>query len=476
MIDQARRIHFVGIGGVGMSALADVLLARGMRVSGSDLHASPVTSRLAARGATIHIGHDPRHVADADLVVASGAIPTTNVELVAAHARGVPVQHRAQVLAQILAEGQGISVVGTHGKTTTAAMTAHVLAAGGYDPTALIGAEFESFGGNVRIGHGRYVVAEVDESDGSLLYVHPAVAIVTSLDITDHRNYYQTQTHLVDTFAMFVEAVPPSGFVVLCTDHANVLGLLPHVRGKVVTYALSGSADYTGQIQLLKGATTRCTFSYKGQRLGDVTLHLPGRYNVANALAATVVARELGMPFAQIADALGTFQGLSRRFSVRGEVDGIMVVDDYAHNPTKVAVVLRAAKECWPDRRVVAVFQPHRFTRTQTTYQRFADAFRDADELIIMEIYPADEVAIPGVSAQLIVDAVRAHQAVTHLDAPDRVVDYLVPRLRRGDLVLTLGAGDIWQVADELVRVLRTRPQGQTVPGPTGPRTGDARE
>ncbi len=474
MIDRDSRVHFVGIGGVGMSALADVLLSRGVRVSGSDLRASAATGRLAARGAMIHVGHHPEHVAEADAVVTSRAIPETNPEVQAARARGVPVYHRAQILAQILAEGFGIAVVGTHGKTTTAAMTAHVLTAGGCDPTALIGADFEEFGGNVRIGHGRYVVAEVDESDGSLLYVRPAAAIVTSLDITDHRDYYGTVDRLVDTFARFVAGVPSTGFAVLCTDHAHVRGLLPQVRATVVTYGLAGASDYSAVIHALEGRTTRCTFQRGGQCLGEVTLQIPGRYNVANALAAAAVTLEVGMPFAQVATGLESFHGLSRRFSLRGQVDDIMVVDDYAHNPIKVAVVLRAAKECWPDRRVVAIFQPHRYTRTKTTYERFADAFQDADELIITEIYPSDEAAIPGVTARLIVDAVRAHRPVAFIEEKANLVDQLLPKLRPGDLVLTLGAGDIGQLADELVRALQTRrgPHGSARPGPTSGEPG----
>ncbi len=462
MIDRERRIHFVGIGGVGMSALAEVLLARGTRVSGSDLRASPATSRLAARGATVHIGHQAHHVAEADVVVASRAISETNVEVVAARARGVPVQHRAQVLGQVLAEGFGLAVVGTHGKTTTAAMIAHTLTAGGYDPTALIGADLEAFHGNVRIGQGRYVVAEVDESDGSLLYVRPTAAVVTSLDITDHRDYYRTVGRLVDTFATFVATVPSAGFVVVCTDHPHVRGLMPQIQANVITYGLVVGAEYSAVLHRLAGATTQATFLRHQQPLGPVTLCIPGRYNVANALAAAAVTLELGMPFARIADALAEFRGLSRRFSVRGEVDGIMVVDDYAHNPIKVAVVLQAARECWPDRRVVAIFQPHRYSRTKTTYKRFADAFGDADELIITEIYPADEAVMPGVSARLIVDVVRAHQPVVFIESKDRVIEYVLPRLRAGDLVLTLGAGDIWQVADDLVRALRAGGAGES--------------
>ncbi len=462
MIDRSARVHFIGIGGAGMSAIAHVLLAHGYRVSGSDLRASDATRRLQAMGAAIHIGHDAGHLADADVVIASRAVPDLNVEIVAARYRGLPVHHRAQLLGQILAEGFGIAVVGTHGKTTTAAMTAHVLAAGGLDPTALIGADVEGLNGNVRIGGGRYLVAEVDESDGSLLYVRPSAAVVTSLDITDHRDYYRTVDRLMQTFTQFLAALPPDGFAVLCTDHRHVRDLVGRVAVRAITYGLSGQARYTATIHGLEGRHTRCTFRRDGIALGPVVLNVPGRYNVHNALAATAVALELGMSFAQVAPALEGFRGVSRRFSVRGEVDGIMVVDDYAHNPIKVAAVLRAARESWPDRRVIAVFQPHRYTRTQTTHARFAAAFADCDDLIVTEIYPADETPIPGVSAALIVDAVRPHRPVTFVADTARVVDHLVPALRPGDLVLTLGAGDIWTVADELVAALQRRGNGGT--------------
>lgn len=440
-----------------MSAIARVLLARGYRVSGSDLRASETTRRLAALGAAIFIGHDASHVNEADVVVASRAVPDLNVEIVAARYRSLPVHHRAQLLAQILDEGFGIAVVGTHGKTTTAAMTAHVLTAGGLDPTALIGADVEGLEGNVRIGAGRCLVAEVDESDGSLLYVRPSAAVVTSLDITDHRDYYRTVARLMETFSTFLASLPPEGFAVLCVDHRHVRELVPRIERRVITYGLGGGARFSAVIHEMEGRRTRCTFRRDGRPIGKVALNVPGRYNVRNALAATVVALEAGMLFNQVAPALESFRGVSRRFSVRGDVDGIMVVDDYAHNPIKVAAVLRAAKESWPDRRVLAVFQPHRFTRTKTTSRRFGPAFQDADELIVTEIYPADEVPIPGVTAALIVDAVRPHRAVTLIKDKQEVVPYLLPMLRPGDLVLTMGAGDIWQVADALVAALQTR-------------------
>lgn len=437
-----------------MSAIAHLLLARGYRVSGSDLRASDATRRLQALGAAIHIGHNAAYVAQADVVVASRAVPDRNVELVASRNRGLPVHHRAEVLGHILAEGFGVAVVGTHGKTTTAAMTAHVLAAGGLDPTALIGADVDSLNGNVRLGRGRHVVAEVDESDGSLLFVRPSAAVVTSLDITDHRDHYRTIERLTDTFKQFLAALPASGFAVLCTDYPHVRELIG-AASHAITYGLQEPVQYSATIERLEGQLTQCIFRREGQSLGPVELHVPGRYNVQNALAAAAVALELGVSFRQIATGLQDFHGVSRRFAVRGDVGGIMVVDDYAHNPIKIAAVLRAAKESWPGRRRVVVFQPHRYTRTQTTYQRFATAFADCDELIITDIYPADEDPIPGVGAVLIVDAVRAHRPVTVIADPSRIVDQLLPQLRPGDLVLTLGAGDIGKVADELVAALR---------------------
>jgi len=455
VIERSSRVHFIGIGGAGMSAVAHVLLARGYRVSGSDLRASESTRRLEALGAVIHVGHDAAHVSGADVVVASRAVPDLNAELVAARYLDIPVLHRAQLLGQIMAQGLGIAVVGTHGKTTTTAMTAHVLAEGGLDPTALVGGDIEELGGNVRIGQGPHVVAEVDESDGSLVYVHPHAAVVTSLDITDHRDHYGTMGRLLETFTRFLGTLPAGGFAVMCTDHRHVRDLLPGLTGRVLTFGLGGGAQFTATIQQMEGALTRCTIRRDGRALGKVVLPVPGRYNVRNALAATAVGLELGMPFDAIARGLGSFRGVRRRFDVRGEVDGVMVVDDYAHNPIKIAAVLGAAKECWPARRVVAVFQPHRYSRTKTTYRRFAQAFEAADELIITEIYAADETPIPGVTASLIVDAVRAHHPVTFIPDASAVVDHLLPRIRSGDLVLTLGAGDIWRVADALVAALR---------------------
>lgn len=459
MIERTSHVHFIGIGGSGMSAIAHVLLAHGYRVSGSDLRASDGTRRLEALGATVYIGHEAAHVEGADVVVASRAVPDLNAEIVAARYKGVPVLHRAQLLGQVLERAFGIAIVGTHGKTTTSAMTAHVLASGGLDPTALIGGDVEDLGGNVRVGSGPHVVAEVDESDGSLLYVRPSAAVVTSLDITDHLDHYRTLARLVDTFSQFLSTLPSDGFAVMCTDHVHVRQLLPKVQPRVFTYGLLPRSQYTAQIHSLEGGTSHVTFRRDGRPLGKLALPVPGRYNIRNALAAAAVGLGVGLAFEQVARALQEFRGVRRRFDVRGEVDGILVVDDYAHNPIKVATVLRAAKECWPDRRLVAVFQPHRYSRTKTTYRRFKQAFVDADELLITEIYPADEDPIEGVTAELIVDAVRPHRPVTFVADKQAALDHLVPRLRPGDLVMTLGAGDIWQVAERLVERLRKQAQ-----------------
>lgn len=473
MIERTSHVHFIGIGGSGMSAIAHVLLAQGYRVSGSDLRASDGTRRLEALGATVHVGHDAAHVEGADVVVASRAVPDLNAEIVAARYKGVPVLHRAQLLGQVLEGAFGIAIVGTHGKTTTAAMTAHVLTTGGLDPTALIGGDVEDLGGNVRVGSGRHVVAEVDESDGSLVYVRPSAAVVTSLDITDHRDHYRTLARLVDTFSQFLSTLPPDGFAVMCTDHLHVRQLIPKVQSRVLTYGLLPRAQYTAQIHSMEGRTSTCTFRRDGRPLGTVVLPVPGRYNIRNALAATAVGLEVGLGFDQVARALEQFRGVRRRFDVRGDINGIMVVDDYAHNPIKVATVLRAAKECWPDRRVVAVFQPHRYSRTKTTHRRFSQAFQDADELLITEIYAADEEPIEGITAELIVEAVRPHRPVTFVEDKQAVLDHLMPRLRSGDLVITLGAGDIWQVADRLVDRLRKHAQpSSSAQRPDGPPAG----
>jgi len=451
MIPVGTRVHFVGVGGAGMSAIASVLLARGYAVSGSDLRESDITRRLRGAGARIEIGHAAEHVQTGQVVVISRAVPADNIEVLTARRRGVPVLHRAEVLAGLMEEMRSIAVVGTHGKTTTTSMIARILERAGRDPTVLIGGEVDDFGGNARAGGGRDLVAEVDESDGSLLRTTPQIAVVTSVDATDHLDFYGSANDLMDTFRRFLDALPPDGLAVLCADTPAGRWLAGQGHGAKVTYGLDAGAAYTARIQEMVGRRSIFEARRGDDTLGLVTLAIPGAYNVQNALGALAVTLELGVPFAAAAEALREFRGVLRRFTVRGEIGGILVVDDYAHNPTKVKALLQAARDCWPRARIIAVFQPHRYSRTRTVGGQFAEAFDPADEVIITELYAADEPAIPGVDSGIIVRAVAARRSVQFIAEAGEVVDALERQARPGDLVLTIGAGDVGKIGDALV-------------------------
>jgi len=385
------------------------------------------------------------------VVVISRAVPADNIEVLTARRRGVPVLHRAEVLAGLMEEMRSIAVVGTHGKTTTTSMIARILERAGRDPTVLIGGEVDDFGGNARAGGGRDLVAEVDESDGSLLRTTPQIAVVTSVDATDHLDFYGSANDLMDTFRRFLDALPPDGLAVLCADTPAGRWLAGQGHGAKVTYGLDAGAAYTARIQEMVGRRSIFEARRGDDTLGLVTLAIPGAYNVQNALGALAVTLELGVPFAAAAEALREFRGVLRRFTVRGEIGGILVVDDYAHNPTKVKALLQAARDCWPRARIIAVFQPHRYSRTRTVGAQFADAFDPADEVIITELYAADEPAIPGVDSGIIVRAVAARRSVQFIAEAGEVVDALERQARPGDLVLTIGAGDVGKIGDALV-------------------------
>ncbi len=455
MIAPGTRVHFIGIGGTGMSAIASVLLARGYPVSGSDLRESETTRRLRALGAQIQIGHAPEHVGPGEVIVISRAVPEENVEIQTALAQGLPIIHRAQMLAGLMEGMRGIAVVGTHGKTTTTSMLAMILEKAGRDPTMLIGGEADDFGGNARAGRGRDLVAEVDESDGSLLWITPRVAVVTNLDATDHLDFYGSEARLVETFRMFLDGLPSNGFAAICIDAVAGRSLASSVTPRVVTYGLEPGAAYTARIVEMAGRRTAFEARCRATVLGQVGLGIPGAYNVQNALGALAVAVELDVPFDVCAAALGTFRGVHRRFTVRGEVGGVLIVDDYAHNPTKVQSLLEGARRCWPQSRIIAVFQPHRYSRTRTVGEQFAGAFDAADEVIITEVYAADEAPIPGVDAGIIVRAVRARRPVRFVADVGQVGAALEREVRPGDLVITIGAGDVWKVADDLLTRLR---------------------
>ncbi len=443
-------LHFVGIGGAGMSALAEVYARRSHAVSGCDLRNGPGVARLRALGVDVRIGHHPSHLRPDARVVASRAVPPTEPELVAARQRGIEVVHRAQLLAELLeGEPDSVGVAGTHGKTTTTALVAVALAAAGLDPTALVGGEVREFGGGARVGSGP-AVAEVDESDGSLVLVRVRSAIITRLDLTDHLDHYPNLETLLDTFARFLGALPQDGLAVLCADCPNAQALQERARCRVVTYGAE-EGTYRGRVIEVKGMWSRFVLERAGHPVGEVSLRLPGRHNVANATGALALALERGVEFEVAAQAFARFRGVRRRFEVYREAP--LVVDDYAHNPVKVRAFLRALREAWPGRRIVAVFQPHRYSRTRTTYHQYAESFADADEVIVTELYPADEPPEPGVSGRLIADALR-HPAVRWVPELEAVVPLLLSTVRPDDVVATLGAGDVWKVAERLVEEL----------------------
>ncbi|MBC7104998.1 MAG: UDP-N-acetylmuramate--L-alanine ligase [Firmicutes bacterium] len=452
-----RWAHFIGIGGAGMSGLARVLLELGWRVTGSDLRLSPVTDRLASLGAGIYRGHAPENLGACDLVVVSSAIRPDNPELAAARARGIPVHHRGEMLAGLMNPRKGIAVAGTHGKTTTTAMLGVVLAANGYDPTVLVGGEVPALGGNARVGRGEYVVAEADESDGSFLLLNPHVAVVTNIE-NDHLDYYGNLAGVAEAFGRFVRGVDPEGAAVLCADDPNVRRILPGVRARVVTYGLLASdADYTLREESLNGAGAAGEVFYRGRSLGKVRLSVPGRHNLANALAVIAAGRLLGLELPAVAGPLAEFRGAGRRFQLLGEVRGVRVVDDYAHHPTEIRATLAAARTTGC-RRIVCAFQPHRYTRTKLLAEEFGPALSEADVVVISDVYGAGEPPIEGVTGELIAGSVRRFKPdVVYLPRLEDVSSYMARVARPGDLIITMGAGNIWEAGVVLVRQLEAR-------------------
>jgi UDP-N-acetylmuramate--alanine ligase len=459
MFKRYQHIHFVGIGGVGMSGIAEVLLNMGYRVTGSDLRRGDTVERLEQLGAKVFVGHDAGNIGDAHVVVYSSAVARDNVEVAAARARQVPAIPRAEMLAELMRLKYGIAVAGTHGKTTTTSMVAAVLAEGRLDPTVVVGGRVRSLGTNARLGQGEYLVAEADESDGSFLKLSPTIAVVTTID-AEHLDHYGSLEHLSEAFLAFVNKVPFYGAAVLCLDQPNVQLLIPRVEKRIVTYGLESAADLTAHRLHLAGLTARFDVQYRGQPLGECAMRVPGRHNVLNALAAIAVGLDLEIPFVTIQKAMAEFSGVQRRFQVRGESCGVLVVDDYGHHPAEIRATLAAAKAGF-DRRVVTVFQPHRYTRTLHLRQEFLTAFNQSDVLIVMDIYAAGEAPIEGVTGRDLADALRAHghRDVAFLGSDrQRILDYLDGILRPGDLVVTLGAGDVGQLGQHLLDRLEGRP------------------
>ncbi|MGH8147439.1 MAG: UDP-N-acetylmuramate--L-alanine ligase [Rhodanobacteraceae bacterium] len=451
-----RHVHFIGIGGAGMSGIAEVLHTLGYHVSGSDRAASPVTERLAAMGVEVAIGHAAEHVANVDAVVVSSAIKSDNAELVAARERRIPVVPRAEMLGELMRFRRGIAIAGTHGKTTTTSLVASVLAEAGYDPTFVIGGQLLSAGAHARLGAGHYLVAEADESDGSFLKLSPVAAIITNIDADHLDHYHEDFTELKQAFADFLHRLPFYGLAVLCVDDPEVAVLARATPRSVLTYAIEHAADVRGANVRADGACMHFDLLLPDQPALPVTLNLPGRHNVLNALAAATLGWHLGVePFA-IASALKGFQGVGRRFHISGELpvdDGkVLLVDDYGHHPREIAAVMAAARAGWPERRLVIVFQPHRYSRTRDLLDDFAGVLCEADALVLTDVYPAGEAPIAGADGRALARAVRARAKVVPVftEHPRELRETLPALLHDGDLVLLLGAGDIGAAAGEL--------------------------
>ena len=451
---KIQHIHFVGIGGIGMSGIAEVLLNLGYHISGSDLRETEITQRLAALGCKIFYGHGKENLKEADVVVVSSAIRKGNPEVDEAEQRLIPVVPRAEMLAELMRMKVGIAIAGTHGKTTTTSLIATVLAAGGLDPTVVIGGRLNSLGSNARLGQGEFLVAEADESDGSFLKLMPTIAVVTNID-ADHLDYYSGIEPIQEAFLQFLNKIPFFGLAVLCLDHPIIQSLIPRLKKRFMTYGLTTQADFQAKDIAYHELMTTFDVNYHRQGLGRLTLHMPGLHNVYNALATLATAHELDIPFQVVQEALHHFSGIHRRFQIKGEKRGILVVDDYGHHPVEIMATLKAARTGW-ERRIVAVFQPHRYSRTQALFREFLTAFNDADVLVLTEIYPAGEDRIAGVDSRTLFEGVReyGHKDVTYLTSKREIVDHLLQLLKPGDMVITLGAGDIWQVADELINRL----------------------
>lgn len=456
MLDARERVHFVGIGGAGMSGIAKVLLEMGFQVSGSDVAAKETTRRLEEMGAHVFIGHDARHVDEnVDVVVVSTDVPANNPEVVNARKMNKTVIHRSEVLAKLLNERFGIAVAGAHGKTTVTSMISLILEKAGLDPTILIGGDLPEIGGNAKLGNSQYLVAEADESDQSFLRYRPAVAVVNNIEPDHLENYGGDFNNLVNAYRRFIANVKDEGVALICTDDPILYQMKSGIEVRTVAYGLKNPADFMAtDIELLPYGS-RFTVIHQGTQLGTVELSVPGGHNVQNALAATAAAYVIGISFESIKNALHTFHGAKRRFQIIGEVGGVLVVDDYAHHPTEIKATIHAAKGT--GRRVIAVFQPQRYTRTYFLLEDFARAFSEADVILLAPIYaPAGQQAIPGISSEVLARKIESYEnrEVTLLPTIEQIVQHLAEIVRPGDLVLTMGAGNIWKAAEGLVQRL----------------------
>lgn len=451
---KINHVHFVGIGGIGMSGIAEVLLNLGYEVSGSDIRETEITRRLEQLGARVHYQHQGKNIEGSEVVVVSSAIKQENPEIQAAAEKLIPVIPRAEMLAELMRMKYGVAVAGTHGKTTTTSLIATVLAHGGLDPTVVTGGKLNSIGSSAKLGQGDFLVAEADESDGSFLKLFPTVAVVTNID-PEHLDYYQGIEQIKEAFLQFIDRIPFFGLAVLCLDQENVQSLIPQLKKRFTTYGLSSQADFQAKDMSFDGPHTSFELVHRNERIGRLTVQMPGIHNIYNVLATVATAFELDVDFKTIQEALAEFSGIQRRFQRKAEIEDILVFDDYGHHPTEIKATLRAAKRGWR-RRVVALFQPHRYTRTKALFDDFLTAFYEADVLVITDIYPAGEEEIEGVHARNLFEGIRehGHRDVHYISDKNEILQYLLRVIMPGDLVITLGAGDIYRMGEDLIEEL----------------------
>ncbi len=454
MFKKIKHIHFVGIGGIGMSGIAEVLINLGYRVSGSDVKKSETTERLKKLGGEITVGHRAGNITTPHVVVISSAVKQDNEEVVAAREKLIPVIPRAEMLAELMRLKYGVAIAGAHGKTTTTSIVATVLAAGGIDPTVVIGGKLNSIDTNAKLGQGEFLVAEADESDGSFLKLSPTIAVVTTID-EEHLDYYRDIDEIKEAFLAFINKVPFYGVSILCLDEKHIQALIPRIEKRYLTYGMSTQADYQARDVSPEHLGSRFRVVHHDEDLGWFDLAAPGTHNIKNGVAAIAVARELEVDLEVIRKAIKDFSGVQRRFQIKGEVNGIVVVDDYGHHPTEIKATLAAAKD-GTGRRVVAVFQPHRYSRTQHLLEEFFTSFNQADMVIIMDIYAAGEKPLPGVSGRVVYEGIRkhGHKDTVFLGDSTAVVDHLASVLHEGDILITLGAGDVWKIGERILETL----------------------
>ncbi|MEK7333632.1 MAG: UDP-N-acetylmuramate--L-alanine ligase [Nitrospirota bacterium] len=474
MFEQYRIIHFVGIGGIGMSGIAEVLHNLGYEVTGSDIKDSDTTNRLHSLGIKIYIGHKAENVDDAHVVVISSAVSKDNPEVVAAKEKSIPVIPRAEMLAELARMKYGVLIAGAHGKTTTTSLISTVLAHGGLDPTVVIGGRLMATGSNARLGQGDFLIAEADESDGSFLKLSPTIAVVTNID-REHMDFFRTMDSLREAFLSFMNKVPFYGAAIVCIENEEIRRLVPSVHRRCITYGLSSDADIYA-VDINKGfMSVSFDVMHKGKNLGNFSIPVPGLHNVLNSLACIAVAMELKMETGKVKEALNKFSGIQRRFELKGDEKGVKVFDDYGHHPTEIKATLRAAKEGLIDKtqraesreqrnggRLFVVFQPHRYTRTRDLIDEFSGCFADADVLYLMDIYPAGEKPIDGINSNVLIDRIKkaGHEGAVYFSVREKLMENLLLRLRQGDVVFTLGAGDVWKAGEEILKRLRLKAGG----------------